>query len=322
MSEFDLQLRQLLQSCGLAHLAFYDRDRAKMFAAETSKTPGDSPAESTSHRLERAGRQLFYILEELAPDFAELRTGAPIRTVVDVPTGALLYHSVAGGSHLCCVTPTDRIGELIPRLAEGIGGLRPATSYHLAVRRSYASRYGGAADPSSGDSRTPSTQGTEDGQQADESFENVTDATTHTEDNAAGATDVPDATAGLLREALGVRGLHYLAYYVGGVPTLAVDIFGHPALRSFLGSSTPQQRRDRYSLLGQLLPGVTGRMNTSLYALLEGEMRQIVLNIEHGAVYFQQLRQRRYLLGVSLDQSRLAEADRHIDRLGRELASE
>ncbi|KAB1979307.1 hypothetical protein [Streptomyces triticiradicis] len=320
MSEFETQLRQILESCGLTHLAFYHRDRAKMFSAEIPEPQDESPAEAISHRLERSGRQLFYILEELASDFAELRTGSPIRTVVHVPTGALLYHSVAAESHLCCVTRADLLGELIPRLAEGIVDLRPSLSHHLGAHRSYPSRYARREPPSADPTPSPPHGATDTDRP--ETSGKAAEGTAYTVDQATGADDVPTATTDLMCEALGVHGLHYLAYYTGGAPTCTVDIFADPAVRSFLGSSTAQQRRDRYSLLGQLLPGVTGRMNTSLNALLEGEMRQIVLNIERGAVYFQQLREHCYLLGVSLDQSHLAEADRHIEWLGRELASE
>lgn len=270
---------------------------------ETPAPSGELPVGPESRRLERAGRQLFYILEELAPDFAELRTGSLIRTVVLVPTGALLYHSVDAGIHLCCATPRDRVDELIARMTAGIDDLRPSVRYGMFPRRSYLRRHAAVTKPPT----------------AGDVTEDISEGTAYT---AADSADAVDATADLLRAALGVHGLHYVAYYAGGAGTRTADIFGHPALRSHFGSSTPQQRRDRYGLLGQLLPGVTGRMNTSLHALLEGQIHQIVLNVGQGAVYFQQLYGRHYLLGVSLDQSGLTEVDRHMERLGRELASE
>ncbi|MFH0177207.1 hypothetical protein [Streptomyces cacaoi] len=281
-----------------------------MFAAETPKPSEEFPTELASRRLERAGRQLFYILEESAPDFAELRTGAPIRTVVRIPSGALLYHSVEAGFHLCCATPQDQVTELIARMTEGIDDLRPAVRYSLLPRRSYLSRYATAAAASV---QPPSVeQGSED--------DDITEGSPYTMNS---ATDATAELSGLMRAALGVDGLHYVAYYAAGVPTCTVDIFRHPALRTHFGAfTTPQQRRDKYSLLGQLLPGVTRRMNTSLHALLEGQIHQIVLNMEQGAVYFQHLQERNYLLGISLDHSRPAEADRHIERLGSELTSE
>jgi hypothetical protein len=315
MGELDLQLRRLLQSCGVEHLAFYDRDRAKMVVTENSQPSERMPAEPSSRSLERAGRQLFYILEELAPDFAELRTGALIRTVVRVPMGALLYQSVAMGFHLCTTTPQDQVTELISRMTEGIDDLRPTVPYSLLPHRSYLShlsRYTTAGTRTAPQSRT-ARQVTEVAEVAD----NI-EGSSYTVDSTAGT---PAEVSDLLRAALGVDGLHYVAYYAAGMPYCTADIFRHRALSTHFGASTtPQQRRDKYSLLGRLLPGVTRRMDTSLQALLEGRIHQIVLNVEQGAVYFQHLKDGHYLLGVSLDHSRLAEADRHIEQLAADLA--
>ncbi|MGW0471552.1 hypothetical protein [Streptomyces coeruleorubidus] len=338
MGELDLQLQRLLQSCGLEHLAFYDRDRATMFVTKNPRSPKELPAEPSSSGLERAGRQLFYILEELAPDFAELRSGALIRTVVRVPMGALLYQSIDTGFHLCCATPRDRVTELIARMSESIDDLRPTVRYSLLPRRSYLSRCMPAAPPTA---KPPAAGGVTE--RVTERVD-VIEGSSYTVDSAiAGGTAVtggpattgasattvgsaartPAELSDLLRAALGVDGLHYVAYYAAGVPACTVDIFRHRALSTHFGvSTTPQQRRDKYSLLGRLLPGVTRRMNTSLQALLDGRIHQIVLNVEQGAVYFQHLGEGQYLLGVSLDHSRLAEADRHIERLVTALACE
>ncbi|MGW0862267.1 hypothetical protein [Streptomyces koelreuteriae] len=221
--------------------------------------------------------------------------------------GALLYQSVAMGFHLCCATPQDRVTELIARMTEGIDDLRPAIPFSLLPHRSYMSRYTTAS------TRTAKPRGAEQVTEA-------TDVSPYTVDSTAETpTELPDA----LRAALGVDGLHYLAYYAAGVPTCTADIFRHRDLSAHFGTSTtPQQRRDKYSLLGHLLPGVTRRMDTSLHALLDGRIHQIVLNVEQGAVYFQHLKEGHYLVAVSLDHSRLAEADRHLERLAAALARE
>ncbi|OXS35118.1 hypothetical protein [Streptomyces sp. XY006] len=308
MGELEMQLRLLLQACGLRHLAFYDRDRAELFVAENLKPAKGVPAEQpSSSGLERAGRQLFYILEELAPDFAELRTGSLIRTVVGVPElGALVYQSVQPGFHLCCATPQDRVNELIPRMTENIDVLRPTVRYGLLPRRSHLSRYMTLAAESVKPPPAAAVPAATDTADSAES-------SAYTVESAA---DTPTELTDLLRTALHVDSLHYVAYYAAGAPVCAADIFRHSALSTYFGgSTTPQQRRDKYSLLGQLLPGVTHRMNTSLHALMDGRIHQVVLNVEQGAVYFQHLEEDRYLLGVSLDHSRLAEADRHIERL-------
>ncbi|WP_460062818.1 hypothetical protein [Streptomyces sp. YKOK-I1] len=227
-----------------------------------------------------------------------------------VPTGALLYQSLDAGLHLCCATPRNRVTELITRMTEGIDDLGPAIRYSMSPRRSYLNRYSATAAASIRRSALAHVPEADD----------VSEVSPYTVDS---APDTAAGVTGLLRAALGVEGLHYLAYYAAGVPSCTVDILRHPALHTYFGGfTTPQRRRDRYSLLGQLLPGVTGRMNSSLDALLEGQIHQIVLTMEQGAVYFQHLGDRHYLLGISLDHSRPAEADLHIERLGSELTSE
>ncbi|MFF5519568.1 hypothetical protein [Streptomyces coeruleorubidus] len=256
--------------------------------------------------------------------------------------GALLYQSVGAGFHLCCATPRDRVTELIARMTESIDDLRPTVRYSLLPRRSYLSRCMPVAPP------TAKPPAAADVTERVSERVDVIETNSYTVDSATtGGTAVTGGTAttggtavtggsattggsaartpaelsDLLRAALGVDGLHYVAYYAAGVPACTVDIFRHRALSTHFGvSTTPQQRRDKYSLLGRLLPGVTRRMNTSLQALLEGRIHQIVLNVEQGAVYFQHLGEGQYLLGVSLDHSRLAEADRHIERLAASLA--
>ncbi|WP_190198456.1 hypothetical protein [Streptomyces djakartensis] len=242
---------------------------------------------------------------------------------------ALLYQSVATGFHLCCATPRDQVTELIARMTEGIDDLRPAVPFSLLPHRSYLSRYmtenTRTAKPGRTANRVPEVTTTSpatgtSGTSSTSRATDVTDVSPYTVDSPAGT---PAELQDLLRTALGVEGLHYVAHYAAGVPTCTADIFRHRALSSHFGTSTtPQQRRDKYSLLGQLLPGVTRRMDTSLHALLEGRIHQIVLNVDQGAVYFQQLKDGHYLVAVSLDHSRLAEADRHLERLAADLARE
>ncbi|MGV9391433.1 hypothetical protein ACWDQL_20190 [Streptomyces olivaceus] len=303
MSELNQQLGRSLRSAGLGHLAFCDRDRVRLFP-QASAEPGHWPGEPASRQLARAGRQLFYLLEESAPDFAALRTGSVVRTVVRVPAGAILYQSVAPDLHLCCAGPGDRVDELVALMTEGVDRLRPAVRHSVLSRHVRTNAVAHAAPPPSGD----------DGRAAAVDTPCVVETSADPDDD-------PEGRAGLLSAALGVHGLHYVAYFTGGTPSCTADIFRHPTLCGFSGSATPQQRRDRFCRLGQLLPGVTGRMNTSLHALLEGEIQQIVLNVGQGTVYFHHLHGQRYLLGVSLSRSRPAETDRHIERLGRQLTT-
>ncbi|PWI18270.1 hypothetical protein DI272_32095 [Streptomyces sp. Act143] len=303
----------MLDAEGLAHLILYDGDTAKVVldADVSGDTDGEGvPLISRSH--ERAGRHLFYILEELEPDFAELRTGALMRTVLRVPSGAIFYYLVEPGLHLYGATysthslddsgSAQRFDELDERVADAVNELRVSVNYSQWDFGSYLSKKS-AAPPAP----------------APESLSVAPADACHTESESPSA-DAPDGTAGLLSAALDVNGLHHVAYYSGGTAVCSADIFRHPSLSRYFRVTTPERRREKYARMGELLPGVAQRMNASLSALLEGRLHQIVLDVEQGAVYFHTLPGGRYLMAVTLDQARVAEADRRLGQLGRELS--
>ncbi|MEU6572375.1 hypothetical protein [Streptomyces sp. NPDC046805] len=317
MAQLAAQLQGLLRHDGLAHLVLYDGDAAKVVldAAHPSTGALTMSADSASH--ERTGRQLYYILEELAPDFTALRTGALIRTVLRVPTGAVLYYLVEPGFHLYGATAAvDRLGELDARMAECVNGLRLPARYSPL---NYGSWFNdepwvqqpatpqGTADPD----KDPGAASSPDTSLPVGPY--VAENRPHT------ASAPPPGAEEALRSALGVEGLHYVAYHESPTTAWAYDIFDHPGLGDFFRVQTPDRRRGRYGRMGQLLPGVTGRMNLSLQAILQGELLQVVLDVEQGAVYFHSLPGRRFLMGVTLDQSRVTEADQQVSRLGRDL---
>ncbi|NUP18497.1 MAG: hypothetical protein HOZ81_20910, partial [Streptomyces sp.] len=122
------QLRELLRHDGLAHLVLYDGDTATV-ALDATTAPSPTLSQD-SHEHERAGRQIYYLLEELQPDFNALRTGALIRTVLRVPSGAVLYYQVEPGFHLYGATSErERLDELDASMAECANRLRLPARY-------------------------------------------------------------------------------------------------------------------------------------------------------------------------------------------------
>ncbi|MHB9857830.1 hypothetical protein [Streptomyces sp. YIM S03343] len=327
MAELAEQLRQLLDHEGLAHLVLYDYDTTTVILDAFEQSPGGESAlspESADH--ERAGRQLYYILEELGPDFAALRTGALIRTVLRVPTGAVLYYMVEPGFHLYGATAAvKRLDELDARMAACVNGLRRPARYSPLNYGSWFNdeAWAGAPDtasvPPSGPLRLPEDSPPVDSPPVGSLPGASLPADRFVADNRPGSPAPPPGVEEALRSALGVQGLHYIAYHHSSTTVWGYDIFGHPGLGSFFHLQTPDQRRSRYGRLGQLLPGVVRRMNLSLRAILRGELIQVVLDVEQGAVYFHALPGGRFLMGVTLDQSRVPEADQAVARLGNEL---
>ncbi|MFS8201669.1 hypothetical protein ACLVWQ_23610 [Streptomyces sp. CWNU-52B] len=299
------QLNRLLHSDGLAHLVLYDGDTAKVVLDASAKSSGGTSAlspESASH--ERTGRQLYYILEELGPDFTALRTGALIRTVLRVPSGAVLYYLVEPGFHLYGATSaTDRLDELDTRMAECVNGLRMPARYSPLNYGSWFNDEPWVSAPVESPELAPSPDAS-------------LPAGPYVTENRRTVPDPPPGIEDALRSVLDVQGLHYIAYHHSPTTAWGYDIFDHPALVDFFRAQTPDRRRGRYSRMGKLLPGVIERMNLSLRAILRGELMQVVLDVEQGAVYFHALPDRRFLMGVTLDQSRVTQADQQVARLG------
>ncbi|MGW7418875.1 hypothetical protein ACWGJB_02185 [Streptomyces sp. NPDC054813] len=313
MAQLAEQLNRLLHSDGLAHLVLYDGDTAKVVLDAFAESPGSKSAlspESAAH--ERSGRQLYYILEELEPDFTALRTGSLIRTILRVPTGAVLYYLVEPGFHLYGATAAvERLDELDARMAECVNGLRLPARYSPLNYGSWFNDAPWMREPTTG-SRPPADPYPE--------REASLPVGPYVAENRREAPAPPPDVADALRSSLDIEGLHYIAYHKSPTAAWGYDIFDHPGLGSFFRVQTPERRRGRYGRMGQLLPGVARRMNLSLQAILRGELIHVVLDVEQGAVYFHTLPGQRFLMGVTLDQSRVTEADQTVSRLGNELA--
>jgi hypothetical protein len=312
MKELALTLRSLLSPEGPAHMVLYDRDTPRIVV--------DAPGmEESGH--ERAGRLLYYVLEELAPDFANLRTGALIRTVLRVPSGAVFFYLIQSGIHLYAATDrVDRLEEVDEALADKVNDIRASINYSVLDFGSFLSRTTrrAAADPSGNTAEAGAPAAPDHDEKTAGSGTVDLEEHVHT---VMGRVPAPGRTSEVLREALDLHGLHYLAYYDGSTALHTTDIFAHPGLGRYFLGPTPRARRERYGRLGRLLPGVVRRLNTSVGPVMQGELLQVVLDVEQGAAYYHVLRDGHFLVGVTLDQARVAEADKRMTRVGRDLMS-
>ncbi|MFJ9630060.1 hypothetical protein ACIRU8_20350 [Streptomyces sp. NPDC101175] len=311
MTELAEQLKHLLRHDGLTHLVLYDGDTATVALDAPGPDPSAAPPltlspDSSDH--EQTGRQIYYLLEELQPDFSALRTGALIRTVLRVPSGAVLYYQVEPGFHLYGATSAvHHLDELDASMATCVNALRlPARlsplNYGSWFDTATWALVAGAGTPSPPDEaalRLPPEEYTHVQRPAD--------------------TTPPTRVEEFLSKALDVQALHYVAYHTSPGTAWAYDVFDHPGVGHFFRVRTPDARRTRYARLSRLLPGVVERMNLSLGAILRGELVQLVLDVEQGAVYFHALGDGRFLIGVTLDQTKVTAADHRLARLAKEL---
>jgi hypothetical protein len=322
MAELAQTLRPLVGPGGLSHLVFYDGDTPKLsFAAPaTEQAPGTGrPAGPELH--ESFGQQLYYVLQDLRPDLEALRTGALIRTVLRVPDGAVFYYLVEPGFHLYGATPRpERIEGLDEAIADAVNRIRTDVHYSTLDFGAYLSR---RAEPAAAGltSTGPLIAVPHPGETGAAASGATEPVTAHLFRQAIGAHGEPPALPGRLPGALALDGLHYVAYHDGGSGAAVADILDHPALGRFFRGPTPAQRRERYRRMSELLPGLVRRVNGTLRAVMRGEVLRLVLDVEQGALYFHSLGRRRFLIGVTLDQSRVAAADETMSGLAAALGA-
>ncbi|MYW05133.1 hypothetical protein [Streptomyces sp. SID3343] len=334
LRELATRLEPGLDPDGLADMVLYDHDVAKIALAARAPAEGepdaDEPEFGTWH--ERTGRQLYYLLCELEPELAELRSGALIRTVVQMPDRAVFYYLIESGTHLYGSTSrTDRLEEVDRQVADLVNRVRRSVKYSPLNYGAYSStRRDAAWIVDAGEE-----EGSEDESgsfrrlRAEEVVEAPATRVQSAPVDAAGLfwslDDGPESSrrSGAMAAALAIVGLHYVALHrPDGRPGPSVDLLDHADLDPFFTITDRERRRARYRRIGELLPGVVEQMNRSLLALTDGELVRLVLDVEQGALYFHALPDGCYLVGVTLDQEQVAEADARMARLGDALSTE
>jgi hypothetical protein len=110
--------------------------------------------------------------------------------------------------------------------------------------------------------------------------------------------------------ALNAAGLHLVAYCVDDEVAFVADVLDHAALGLyFAGAVTPDYRRAYYQSLCDRLGELRAQLNRVTAILLRGRLKRVVLDVEQGAVYYLRVSGRVHLVGVTLHQPRVHNAD-------------
>ncbi|RKS79851.1 hypothetical protein BZB76_1330 [Actinomadura pelletieri DSM 43383] len=267
---------------------------------ESTDVPGfTSPEEIKRKRetLDVYGQQLHYIVARLDRAFTPVRNGRLIRCVFDVGDGALFYYSPFPGEYLVGAsladTPVDEadtaMGELCEqvRLARGYGG-------------------------------TPNPGGfmTEFDVEVD-SDELVDTAEFIHEDS---TENHRPELVGHFRAALSPEALHYVAYFEGPFLRLSADLLRHPRLAPLTLVTKHADRRKQYERIGKLTYITVQRLDRTLLPLLGGGLNRVVLDVEAGALFYHRLKNDAVLVGVTLDQAKVAVAETMLNTLANAIA--
>jgi hypothetical protein len=102
--------------------------------------------------------------------------------------------------------------------------------------------------------------------------------------------------------------LHYVAYHRRWRPVFSVDVLDDPDLDNFRDVD-PDLRRDLYEARGRRLRQDTARLAHALRAVTDRDFSRIVFDVQMGALYFHWLRPGDFVVGVTLWQNRVSDAE-------------
>lgn len=281
----------------LPQVVLYDEGTAR-FSVGVPPPPDDDLPGVAVPFPERVGRQILHTLAEREPMLRRLRSGLLIRIVLEVESGSLFVYLIDDNCYLLGVSPGGAKTDAADRLmAETVNRVRRAM--HVARQNA-----GGFETDDEESAPSDPTQAVRP------------PAKVFVSEGPSDAWKVTD----VCRARLGENRLHYVACFRAGRLLTAVDMLDDSQLGKFFLGTTPTSRRQLYETFGNDMPTIEGRLAPSLRAVTQGgELVRMVLDVERGALYHCRLAGEQYLIGVTLDQDRVAVADREMAALTGEL---
>jgi hypothetical protein len=267
--------------------------------------PGPRPtAPDMRAAFESAGRQLSLAAAQLDSACEPLDSGPLIRVVIQGENGALFQVLKVAGQTFFGLTldgapgTVDRADQQLARLAES------------------AARRVGATSLLWGGFRTREASG-----ELWRSYEAESPALPPGRPYAAAsiASSVTDSVADACRDALHRDDLHFVGIFQHGEPAWRADIFDDPSLAPFFQRVTPESRRRSYDRLIRLVNMHIRRFSQLLTLVRSDQLIRLVLDVARGAIYILPLNDGEHLVGVTLVQSRVEQADRKMRALRQNL---
>ncbi|MFE9253642.1 hypothetical protein [Streptomyces sp. NPDC006879] len=123
----------------------------------------------------------------------------------------------------------------------------------------------------------------------------------------------------LWRAHVNTTDLHYAGYYRDWTLVCVGDVFESDALGPRFTNVSVRARRTAYRDLSRTLRGHLVRLTDALGLIVSAPVDRLVLDVQQGAVCVLWTSPREFLLGVTLDQRRVGEAERRLSGLARAL---
>ncbi|WP_433262773.1 hypothetical protein ACQPZF_30415 [Actinosynnema sp. CS-041913] len=290
----------IVKSPALHYLAHYSSgvfDFGVDALGDPPSPPDALPGGTRREELKRLGRHLTFQVTSLDRALQEARTGRLIRTVLHTEQGALFCDSVvptehvvglvldhAGAGPLFGHPAVDEADRAIAELATGLRGELSLGSLNPGGWETFGAPQ---ALPGAGP-REPHVSAGE------------------------GALDA-------CAEAVRAQDLHLVAHVAGGEVLAMVDHLADPSLGPFFKQVTVEARRRFYLGFVRELGGLATRLNRAVRPVVGGLLVRAVLDVEMGAVYYYRLGPGEYVVGVTIDQAQVGEADDRMSALATRL---
>ena len=95
----------------------------------------------------------------------------------------------------------------------------------------------------------------------------------------------------------------------------ATDCLDAPAIRHLFTQMTPEARRRNYFELAKRFKVLAEELGQLMRAAVNGRLVRIVLDVEQGAIFSYRLPGKSYMVGVTLVQSQVGDADQRMAKL-------
>lgn len=244
---------------------------------------------------ERVGRELDMCVQDLNLACANLDSGPLIRVVIQGSHGALFHMMKLTGQSLFafCHADLDRQVDEVDRrlfdILEEVFQRLGIISLNWGGYRSGTEDSGGAGQEPA-DPFPVRVVGGRGGHR-------------HT------GREYPHGRSELMRSALSPDGLHYVALFEEGRPLFAEDILEHPDLVEYFQRSSPLTRRAAYQSVALMCWRYQSRRECLLADSGMGPEVRLVLDVARGALFFVPLGGGTALVGVTLHQNRIRNAE-------------
>lgn len=121
--------------------------------------------------------------------------------------------------------------------------------------------------------------------------------------------DVDDRLKFLCEPALGEAYLHYLAYSVDGTVEFSMDCFQHPSLIDYFTQLGVDDRRVYCRKTAEGAASLGSELGRMTEGALGRRLDRIVLDVEQGAFFYYRVGIGRWLVGMTMRQDRVSQAD-------------